>query len=878
MKNAFWNIHDGDNTNNELPVTDKLFLSLLNNSLQASIVTDSSDQIIYANNSALQLLHAQPADLSGLAFLSLVHPEDKLLLNTITTGAAIFRVKTGDEYTRVEGNKTVLTEGSQPIFVITLIPKKFQDGLAGQEHMAIIDKLLEAAAEAIVVIKSNGKVLYMNTLAEALFGYSKAELVGHSSEILIPEKFRPLYFKGFQNYLSKPEYRFSGQNSPQYILNKNGNEIPVEISLSPVRTDEDFLIYVSLRDVSQIKESELKLLEREAFFRAITEHSADILVATDADNSIIFCSPSVTKILGFETSDYLGKDELSQLHADDLTILQATLKNAADQPGLPCPLVIRKKNRDGKYLWLEGTVANLLHNPSVNSIIYNLRDVTDRLAAELRVRKTETILSAFFASSTEGFILVDRQLRVMTFNSRAEQCFIYKPNKNLTVGENILEALADVEQPAYKEMLEEAVKGKSYMFDRVSGSGQERYHLVLNPVRTDRQDVIGACFIISDVTEQRRAEEALGKSEANLRTILDNADTAYVLLNNKFDILSFNQLANTYALLDLGKELKEGENFINTLWKKWQPAVYENMQNVLHGIPVEYESSYRLSNGSRLWFHVRVNRIMDERGEVIGLCISASNVTERKQAEDQIREFNAHLENKVKERTYELEVANKELESFSYSVSHDLRAPLRSLNGYSQALLEDYAEVLDEKAQHYLKRIQLNSERMATLIDDLLKLSRVTRQAITKQEVNLSKVAREIIKELEEKYKLDYVNIHIEPSMIANADLHLIRIALHNLLDNAIKFSAKADQPEITFTSYFDENQRRVFCVSDNGVGFDMQYAGKLFGAFQRLHDRTDYPGTGIGLSIVQRVINRHGGRVWAESTVGNGAKFYFTL
>lgn len=416
------------------------------------------------------------------------------------------------------------------------------------------------------------------------------------------------------------------------------------------------------------------------------------------------------------------------------------------------------------------------------------------------------------------------------------------------------------------------------MFDKIAGSGKERYHFVLNPVRTDRQDVIGACFIISDVTEQRRAEEALGKSEANLRTILDNADTAYVLLNNKFDILSFNQLANTYALLDLGKELKEGDNFINTLWKKWQPTVYENMQNVLHGIPVEYESSYRLSNGSRLWFHVRVNRIMDEKGEVIGLCISASNVTDRKQAEDQIREFNAHLENKVKERTYELEVANKELESFSYSVSHDLRAPLRSLNGYSQALLEDYADVLDEKAQHYLKRIQLNSERMATLIDDLLKLSRVTRQAITKQEVNLSKVAREIIKELEEKYKLDYVNIHIEPSMIANADLHLIRIALHNLLDNAIKFSAKAEQPEIHFTSYFDENQRRVFCVSDNGVGFDMQYAGKLFGAFQRLHDRNDYPGTGIGLSIVQRVINRHGGRVWAESNVGNGAKFYFTL
>ncbi len=171
----------------------------------------------------------------------------------------------------------------------------------------------------------------MNTLAEALFGYSKVELVGHSSDILIPEKFRPLYFKGFQNYISRPEYRFSGQNSPQYILNKS-NEIPVEISLSPVKTGEDFLVCISLRDESQIKGSEIQtLLEREAFFRAITEHSADILVATDADNSIIFCSPSVTKILGFETSDYLGKDELSQLHADDLTILQATPKNAADQ-------------------------------------------------------------------------------------------------------------------------------------------------------------------------------------------------------------------------------------------------------------------------------------------------------------------------------------------------------------------------------------------------------------------------------------------------------------------------------------------------------------------------------------------------------------------
>ncbi len=244
---------------------------------------------------------------------------------------------------------------------------------------------------------------------------------------------------------------------------------------------------------------------------------------------------------------------------------------------------------------------------------------------------------------------------------------------------------------------------------------------------------------------------------------------------------------------------------------------------------------------------------------------------------EQTQQHAAELEKRVTERTAELVAVNQELEAFSYSVSHDLRAPLRAIDGFSQALLEDYLENLDEVGQDYLRRVQASSRKMGQLISDLLKLSRLTRGEMFREQVNLSDLAAEVIAELRSTQPERQVDIVLEPGLIVHGDARLLRVALENLLGNAWKFTSKRPVGRVELGSTVIEGERACF-VRDNGAGFDMAYAHKLFGAFQRLHSVVEFEGTGIGLATVQRVIHRHGGRIWAEGQVDVGATFYFTL
>ncbi|MGH7845269.1 MAG: sensor histidine kinase, partial [Candidatus Binatia bacterium] len=241
-------------------------------------------------------------------------------------------------------------------------------------------------------------------------------------------------------------------------------------------------------------------------------------------------------------------------------------------------------------------------------------------------------------------------------------------------------------------------------------------------------------------------------------------------------------------------------------------------------------------------------------------------IMERKRGEEATRKLNA-----------ELETANKELESFSYSVSHDLRAPLRSINGFSQALVDDYGEKLDAQAKDYIQRVRTATLRMDQLIHDLLQLSRVTRSEMQYEMVDLSRLGERIAAELRESGPRRKVEFAIEPELKANGDPRLLRVVLENLFNNAWKFTEKAPQPKIEF-GVTEHNGSRVYFIRDNGAGFDMAYADKLFGAFQRLHNAAEYPGTGVGLATVQRIIHRHGGQLWAEGVVTKGATFYFVL
>jgi two-component system sensor histidine kinase/response regulator len=275
--------------------------------------------------------------------------------------------------------------------------------------------------------------------------------------------------------------------------------------------------------------------------------------------------------------------------------------------------------------------------------------------------------------------------------------------------------------------------------------------------------------------------------------------------------------------------------------------------------------------GVEIYFNGRRHFITADRLQILNLLLSTYEAAiqrnrELNRARDELQTVNAALE-----------AANKELESFSYSVSHDLRAPLRSIDGFSQALLEDYADKLDEEGKDHLQRVRASTQRMAELIDDMLNLSRMTRSEMRLEAVNLSTVAKTVAAELQRSQPERRVEFVIAEGVVANGDSGLLRVVLENLIGNAWKFTGKHLEAKIEF-GLAVQNGNSAYFVRDNGSGFDMAYAGKLFGAFQRLHDAREFPGTGVGLATVQRVIHRHGGQVWAESEVEKGATFYFTL
>jgi PAS domain S-box-containing protein len=278
-------------------------------------------------------------------------------------------------------------------------------------------------------------------------------------------------------------------------------------------------------------------------------------------------------------------------------------------------------------------------------------------------------------------------------------------------------------------------------------------------------------------------------------------------------------------------------------------------------------------DGTRFWASVVITAIRDESGTLLGFAKVTRDNTQRRIAEQALQQAKNELEQRVIERS----TANRELEAFSYSVSHDLRAPLRHLMGFSQALREDYADALDEEGKTYLKHIEESGQRMEGLIDELLKLSQLTTGPLEISEIDLSKVAHEIVAELEALNKDRKIEFIVGDTPPISGDLTLLRVVLYNLLENAVKFTMRTDTPVVEFGTSVQAG-RVVYYVRDNGIGFDTKYADRLFGPFQRLHAREDFAGTGIGLATCQRILRRHGGRIWADANSGQGAKFFFTV
>ncbi len=501
-----------------------------------------------------------------------------------------------------------------------------------------------------------------------------------------------------------------------------------------------------------------------------------------------------------------------------------------------------------------------------------------------RLQKSERLLRMVTEDAQVGLALVDSNHRYLFANGTHSEMLSLEP-RDLT-GFHVKDVLPEVYEDQIKPHFERCLAGERvrYELKRVDPvTGKERYFSVTYELQRDPDGQVHVVVVFYDISERKRAEDVLREGEERLQAVIENLSEGLVIADMDGHLLHWNR-----ASLEMhgfppeqttGYDMEESPNHfeLSTLDGRVLPLDEWPICRILRG-EVLRDVELRIRRLNSDWnaiFSYGGARVTESGGRQLAF-ITITDITDRWRTEEEVRRLNADLERRVAERTSQLEAANRELEAFSYSVSHDLRSPLRTLDGFSQAILEDYGELLPEEGRRYLQTIREGAQRMGALIDDLLRFSRLSRAPLNTQWVNAEELVSSVLDDLQAFGRKNVV-IAVGKLPPCKGDPALLRQVWVNLISNALKYSERRDPARIEI-GFGEHGGAPAYYVRDNGAGFDMRYASKLFGVFQRLHRPEEYEGTGVGLAIVQRIIQRHGGRVWAESAPEQGATFYFSL
>ena len=758
-------------------------------------------------------------------------------------------------------------------------------------------RLVELSPEGLLVL-TQGCISFINTSGGRLLGVRDVgKVLGRS----LLEFIQPAARQSVECLLAEigdgnrepaagPADAGAGKNPPAFgeaaLLRSDGTEAQVELALNAITFEGRPAVQVILHDVTVARAAAVALRQSEARKAAIMETSLDAIVSIDHHGVVREWNPAAERIFRYERDQALGR------RLDALIVPSATaekyLPGLADYLmtgvgsliGRPIEILARRANDEQFPIELALTQIPASEPPAFTAFI---RDITDRKAADEALRRSESRKAAVLETALDAIVSIDSDNKVIEWNPAAERIFGY--SRELAMGRDMAELIVpranvEVRRKGLTRFLQSGrgrMLGHRIEVMAMRANGAE-FPVELTVTKIPGEGPPVFTSFIRDITDRRRTEEALRKSEERFRLLVEGVeDYAIYMLDTHGRITTWNA----------GAERIEGYRAQEIIGRRFhrfyttEDAERKKPDQALAVATAEgrfHDERWQVrKDGTHYWASFVITALRDESGKLTGFSAIARDVTTRKHAEDEIRRLNTELEARVEERTAELQAAYHEMEAFSYSISHDLRAPLIHIAGFVDMLKHDLGSKLDEKSSRHLQTICDSSENMGRMIADLLAFSRIGRAELHTVRFNLGDTVREVRRDLQAQMQGRNLTWSVPELPDVFGDPFLLRQAIFNLLSNAVKYTRNRTDARIELAVETTDKEH-IVAVRDNGAGFDMKYYSKLFGVFQRLHSSSEFEGTGIGLANVRRIIQRHGGRTWAEGNVDEGATFFFTM